>query len=79
MTDELSKFIQPGHRIRIHHPGHSVHNRLWHVRVVVDGNQVAIRWWCRSRRKWIYMFRDLPSLRVLYGRGHLSYAGKSRG
>lgn len=77
MTDELSKLIRPGYKIRIHHPGHSTHNRLWHVRAVVDGNQVAIRWWCRHRRKWFYMFRDLPSLRVLHGREILSCAGKS--
>ncbi len=35
---------------------------LWHVRAIVDGDQVVIRAWSRKRRMWVYRIEWIGSV-----------------
>jgi len=47
---------------------------LWHVRAIVDGEQVVYRVWSRSRRHWVYHLNSLVFLHLCWKSGTLEEA-----
>ena len=65
--------LKPGARLRrtIGSATPTPRSDLWHVRAIVDGEQVVYRVWSRSGRRWVYRIDDVIFLHLCWRDGTL--------
>ena len=54
LFDKAREIMAPGNDVREHWGSKNIHNKLMHVRAIIDDDWVVYRWWSYHRRSWQY-------------------------
>lgn len=76
-NDELSRWLQPGRKVRQYFNPGNPNNRVEHIRAIVDDDQVVVRWWSKGKQRWVYEVRGRGWYEMLYHKGNLQDAGET--
>ena len=75
---DLTKLIA-GNRVGIYYGKKNINNKTFHIRGIVDFDQVVVRKWDRYKREWVYGVKDMSFFEFMNERGFLSHIGLSTG
>ena len=68
---DLDKLIQPGSKLYIDYGKGRIHNRIIHIRAIVDDEWVVSRTWWKSKREWHYDIDHIMRFEMMQEAGNL--------
>jgi len=67
----LDELLQPGHSFHVYYNKGNRNNRLYHVRAVVDGEQIVTRCWSYIKGRWVYAVNEHYWYKTLADSDHI--------
>jgi hypothetical protein len=75
MSRTSKKFpVEVGKKYKIYHGKGNPSNRTYHIRGIIDGNQVVARFWSTHKRRWEYNVNDISFYEIRRNAGVLTPA-----
>ena len=75
VLEAFNRLIQPGVSVRTYHNFPDEIDGLWHIRAVVDDNQIVVREWSKYKKRWYYRVVARYFLWLLWRDGRLKKVG----
>ena len=73
--EELLDLLQPGNVIKVY-PKSRYAKEVFHIRAIVDEDQVVVKAWWKHKQRWHYSVEWLFAFKLMYRDGHIEFVKK---